>query len=203
MHLPVVGSLRRRNSRLHNVGGRTDSLTVGDLVLLGQVGGVMDLSGLGLGSRDGDLPFGGLLGYDFISRFPILVDYSAGTLTVYAPESYAQPDGGSPVPFEFTMQVPTVQAELDGLPGRFLVDLGNPMGVIVHRDFSRKNNLLATLKNVTDLSVGIGVVAGWRQMAEAESFVLARRIERRSVVLPDSGSALTGSVSWRKCYNRS
>jgi hypothetical protein len=192
-NLPAVGVAGYDNVELV----RTDSLTVGGLVLLSQVGGVMDLSGVGIGGSDGDLPFGGLLGYDFLSRFPMLVDYSAGSLTVYDPDGFTPAPGGQEVPFELTMQVPTIDAKLNGLPGRFLVDLGNPLGLIVHNEFSRKHGLLSSLVNVTDLNLGIAGVGGGiaSKTAVAASFTFGDiQISDLMVLLPDSGNALAGSV---------
>jgi hypothetical protein len=199
MNLPVVGSLPAVGmAGFDNVElVRTDSLTIGGLVLLRQVGGVLDLSGLGVGDRDGNLPFGGLLGYDFLSRFPILIDYSAGSLTVYDPDGFVPVPGGHEVPFELTMQVPTIDAKLNGLTGRFLVDLGNPMGLIVHSEFSRKNDLLSSLENITDQHSGIAGVGGGiaGKTALAASFTFGDiQISDIQVLLPDSGGALTGSV---------
>jgi len=176
---------------------QTDSLTMGGLVLLAQVGGTMDLSQVVSRGSPDDLPFGGLLGYDFLSRFPILIDYRDSSLTVYNPDRFQPPVGGIEVPFELTLQVPTVKAELDGLPGLYLVDLGNAFGLIVHSEFSRTHDLLSKLSDIQELPHEIGGVGGGLsgKSAFAASFAFGDiRISDLRVLLPDSGSGLSGSV---------
>ena len=198
LNLPVVGNLPAVGvAGYENVSlVRTDSLQVGDLTLLSQVGGVLDL-GLVAENLKSGIPFGGVLGYDFLSRFPVLVDYQAGTLTFYNPDSFEPPEGGHVVPFELTLQIPTIDADLIGLPGRYLVDLGNAFGLIVHSDFARRHELLSRLGNVEDLPHEIGGVGGGLsgKTAYAASFAFGDiRITDLRVMLPDSGSGLAGSV---------
>ena len=117
-----------------------------------------------------------------------LVDYRAGTLTVYNPDGFVPPSGGHPVPFDYTMQIPTIEAELLGLPGRYLVDLGNAFGLIVHNDYNRRHDLESRLDNVQDVSQVIGGVGGGvrGKTAVAESFVFGEvMISNLRVMLPD------------------
>ncbi|MCX6833928.1 MAG: retropepsin-like aspartic protease, partial [candidate division Zixibacteria bacterium] len=175
---------------------RTDSLVIGGLVMLNQVGGALDLSLLS-GSQLDSVPFGGVLGYDFLSRFPLLIDYQKELLTIYSPESFEAPSGGHEVPFELTLQVPTVNAELVGFPGRYLIDLGNPFGLIVHQEFSQRNGLSKRLDDVQDMAGSIGGIGGGLagKTAHAATFSLGDiRMNDIQVMLPDSGSGLAGSV---------
>lgn len=175
---------------------RTDSLVVGGLVMLDQIGGILDLSLLSRSQSD-SVPFGGVMGYDFLSRFPLLIDYQKELLTIYNPETFEAPSGGHEVPFELTMQVPTVEAELIGFPGWYLIDLGNPFGLIVHREFSRRNDLLSLLNDVQDMAGSIGGVGGGLsgKNAHAATFALGDiMMSDLRVMLPDSGSGLAGSV---------
>ena len=174
---------------------RTDSLGIGGLTLLNQVGGVLDL-GLLSRSQPDTVPLGGVMGYDFLSRFPFLIDYQKELLTVYSPDSFEAPSGGHEIPFELTLQVPTIEAELIGFPGRYLIDLGNPFGLIVHYEFSRRNDLLKRLDDVQDMAGSIGGVGGGLagKTAHAATFELGDiRISDLRVMLPDSGSGLAGS----------
>ncbi len=91
---------------------RSDSIQIGPVTLFRQIGGSSDLSGIGKGDT---IPFGGILGYDFLSRFPILIDYHGETLTLFDPAQFSPPEGGTEVPFTLTMQVPTVKASLFGI----------------------------------------------------------------------------------------
>ena len=198
LDLPVVGKLPAAGVAGYEMVDlvRTDSLGIGGLVLLNQVGGVLDLSLLS-GRQPDSVPFGGVMGYDFLSRFPFLIDYQKELLTIYGPETFEAPSGGHEVPFELTFQVPTVEAELIGLPGRYLIDLGNPFGLIVHREFSRRNDLLSRLDDVRDMAGSIGGIGGGLagKTAHAATFALGDiRISDLRVMLSDSGSGLAGSV---------
>jgi hypothetical protein len=198
LNLPTVGRLP-----IVGVAGyelvdliRTDSIGVGGLVLLSQVGGTLDL-GLLSGSQPDSVPFGGVMGYDFLSRFPLLIDYQKELLTIYKPETFKAPSDGHEVPFELTLQVPTVEAQLIGFVGRYLVDLGNPFGLIVHREYSRRNDLLKRLDDVREMDGSVGGVGGGLsgKTAHAATFAIGDiRISDLQVMLPDSGSGLAGSV---------
>jgi len=138
---------------------RTDSIAIGDLTLLGQVAGSLDLSQLGRDGWDGRR-FGGVLGYDFLSRFPILIDYEHEHLIIYDPTEFSAPAGAVEIPFHLTMAVPTVVGHLEGIEGDYIVDLGNPFGLIVHPQFSRKHDVVSRLDNVRDAGSAIAGIGG-------------------------------------------
>jgi hypothetical protein len=175
---------------------RTDSLGIGGLLLLNQVGGALDLDLL-QGNQPDSTPFGGVLGYDFLSRFPLLIDYQKELLTVYRPDAFQQPDGGHELSFDYTFQVPTISATLVGFPGRYLIDLGNPFELIVHREFSRRNDFLNRLDSVRDMGAPIGGIGCGLTGKRAVAATLALgdiEIAQLPVMLPDSSSGLAGSV---------
>jgi len=138
---------------------QTDSVQIGELTLLGQVGGVIDLGWLAA-MQDTSYVFGGLLGYDFLSRFPVMIDYKKNELTVFNPESFEAPAGGIEVPFSLTMQVPTVEATVAGVSGDFIVDLGNAMSLILHKPFFDSNGMDTLLADVGRNKVQTGGVGG-------------------------------------------
>ncbi len=174
---------------------RVDSISISSLVLRDQVAGSLDLSTISSADPDGD-PFGGLLGYDFLSRFPILIDYRDSTLTIYNPETFEPADGGAEVDFFLTMKVPTVRAELNGLPGDFIVDLGNAFGLVVHNSFAETHNLDTLLDHIDTIPLSIGGVGGMisGRTAYAASFRMGDvLIQSLRVLMPDSGQGLAGS----------
>jgi hypothetical protein len=173
---------------------RTDSLTIGDLKMYNQVAGAMGVQGIGRASDD--TPFGGVLGYDFLSRFPMLVDYEAETITVYEPEGFVPPGGGAEVPFRLTMQIPTIEASINGITGDYIVDLGNSLGVILHRDFFDRNGLAKRLDNFERLPKSLRGIGGGLggQSAYAASFAFGEvRISSLRVMIPDASKGITGS----------
>lgn len=193
LDLPVVGQVAGKGiggySQVNLV--KSDSIEVGGLTLFRQVAGVTDLSSL-----QGILNFDGLLGQDFLSRFPVLVDYHDQRIVVYNQDKFNPPQGGTDVPFKLTMQVPTITAELDGLPGEYLVDLGSGFGLIVHKHWSDLNHLEERLDDIQDYKVAIGGLGSDLQgkSGYAASFEFGNiRINALRVVLPEAGDGLAGS----------
>jgi len=135
-----------------------DSLRIGDLKLLRQKMAIIDLSGIGLSVPDGLL--GGLLGYDLLSRFPLRIDYVGETLIFYNPVVYQPPSIDYAVDLEYNMKVPVVDAEICGASGKFLIDLGNSLGLILHRPFVDANNLNTKFTDINDITRDISGVGG-------------------------------------------
>lgn len=195
LDLEVVGSLPTKG-----IGGfeevslvRPDSIVIGDLVLHNQVAGVLDLSGLA-GSVQ---PMGGILGYDFLSRFPMLIDYQQPSVTVYNPETFVPSDSGSTVPFHLSMGIPTIRAEILGIGGDFIVDLGNPYGVILHTPFVERENLEERLDDIRGFGTGTGGIGGsvTGRSAYAASMAFGEvRLSSLRVILAGESSGMTGSA---------
>lgn len=173
-----------------------DSLRLGAVTLFDMNAGVLDLSVLGLGPSD-STPFAGVLGYDFLSRLPLLIDYDSQTLTMYHPDSSgALPDEGERVDFHLTMQIPTVSANLDGFEGDFVVDLGNPFGLLVHPSFVKKHGLDRVLADIKDIDTAVGGIGGrvGGKSATADQFYLGPvLLSDLRVLMLESETGLAGS----------
>lgn len=173
-----------------------DSLQLSALTIFDMNAGVLDLSALGLGTAD-SLSFAGVLGYDFLSRIPLLIDYEGQTLTLHHPDSSAAlPSGGESVEFHLTMQIPTVSGSLAGNTGDFVVDLGNPFGLLVHRSFVEKHDLTQILADIENIDAAIGGVGGQvdGKSARIEQFYLGSvLLSDLRVLLLDSETGLAGS----------
>jgi len=135
-----------------------DSLKIGDLMLLNQNVAVVDLAGVGFNVPEGIL--GGLLGYDLLSRFPLRIDYLGQTLIFYNPKTYRSPPIDNAIDLEYNMKIPLVDAEICGVSGKFLIDLGNALGLILHRPFVEKNNLIAKFSDISKIPKDISGVGG-------------------------------------------
>ncbi|MEE9441543.1 MAG: retropepsin-like aspartic protease [candidate division Zixibacteria bacterium] len=66
----------------------------------------------------------GILGYDFISRFPLKIDFDRGIITVYQEDSAPKNPGGIPVNLEIQFQLPLINVEVNGIITRTAIDLG-------------------------------------------------------------------------------
>lgn len=174
---------------------QTDSISIGSLVLLNQIAGMMDLSEFEkLLSTENE--FGGILGYDFLSRFPLLVDYQNSELTIFNPVKFIPPDGGNEVPFKLTMLVPTVEGEIEGIKGDFIVDLGNSFGLVLHKQFVDRYNLFDVLGNRRSNSGIFGGIGGKLESLSgtAQEFKIGQIIlSDVEVIIPSRGEGLAGS----------
>lgn len=169
-HAPVVDSLKlpvTGSQPAMGIAGfvdvsfvRIDSLALGDLRLYSQVAGSIDLSMIAQEQIEGH-PFCGILGHDFLSRFPVCVKYDKQELIVYNPTRYNLPSDGMKLPFRFTLQVPTIEASISGIKGDFLIDLGNALGLVLHAGFASHSGLIDSLKNVSKVpGSAIGGIGG-------------------------------------------
>lgn len=174
---------------------QVDSIRIGDLTLYDQIGARLDLGMLGR-SFGQDSAIGGLLGYDFLSRVPILIDFRGRQLTLYNPDTFVADSGGQSLPFYLTLNVPTVTASINGLPGEFIVDLGNSLGLVVHKAFADRNSLADSLRNIAPADRTIAGVGGKVRAlsAQAERFSIGGiEVGRVDLLLPEESRGLTGS----------
>lgn len=134
-----------------------DSIAIGQVALFDQTAAIADLSILNITSPEKPV---GLLGYDFISRFPIRINYSTSTLVMYNPAIFRPPDSATAIELDFMMKIPVIHAEIDSVEGRFLIDLGNSLGLILHKQFSDKYNLEMGFSDIKEIKRTIGGIGG-------------------------------------------
>lgn len=174
---------------------QTDSIEIGNLKLYQQVAGKMDLSQIASES-DNSENFGGIIGYDFLSRFPILIDYKNKLLTVFDPKTFRADSGGVDIDFNLSMQIPTVKAKINGIEGDFIVDLGNAIGLILHSHYVNSNLLEEQLETVDDVRNSVGGIGGIvkSRSAVAKSFEIGLiQIDSIPVILPEMQNGITKS----------
>ncbi|MCP4706237.1 MAG: hypothetical protein GY865_16700 [candidate division Zixibacteria bacterium] len=161
-----------------------DSLTIGGIKLFNQNVAIIDLSNIGKNVPEGML--GGLLGYDLLSRFPIRIDYLNQAVIIYNPEAYRAPSVDYAINLEYNMKVPIVDAEICGIPGKFLLDLGNAFGLILHKPFIDNNSLKNKFADINKIANGISGVGGksetYSAIADYFSFGPAHLKELRVLV---------------------
>jgi hypothetical protein len=85
-------------------------------------------------SRDVGVTLDGLLGYPFLSRYVVTIDYERSTMTVTAPEKFGAPAGAAALPLELRGKWPFVAGEVKPsedvtIQDKFLVDSGSGDGV--------------------------------------------------------------------------
>lgn len=172
-----------------------DSVNVGQLTLYNQTAGVLPLQNLAV-QIPGKSEFGGLLGYDFFMRFPVMIDFRRQSMTVFNPSNFELPQNGVEHPFHLSMMIPTVTAELNGHSGLFIVDLGNSTGLIIHQKFGERlgDLVLADSGTVNDRPLGgVGQGVAGRELNVTSLQIGAHNIHIPDAILAESSFGLTGS----------
>jgi hypothetical protein len=127
---------------------------------------------LTFGIYDGH-PVDGLLGYDFLIRFVVVIDYGRRQLTLHRPESYVYMGRGQETPLTLLEddsggEVPLVRVSIrfrDGreAQGRFIADTGARLSLSINSPFARDQSFLHSLPAPVRMVVGGGALvrAGW------------------------------------------
>jgi hypothetical protein len=89
-----------------------------------------------------DRPIEGILGYDFLSRFAVEIDYPQDLLGIHPAGAYVPPEAAVRLPLRVESNVPRVEAVLEEeTRGSFLFDTGNNHGLLLHAPFVRERGL--------------------------------------------------------------
>jgi hypothetical protein len=123
---------------------RVARLGIGGAELRGQRDAVLDLTGL---EKIYGMPLGGLLGFDFFSRFIVEIDYDNLTMSLYDPATYVHEGKGAPLRFINEGGHPHVVSEIGvrtqpRLPADMVIDAGAADTVNLASPFVRKHDLL-------------------------------------------------------------
>ena len=86
----------------------------------------------------------GIIGYDFISKFVVEIDYAARRMHLFDPKTYAYRGAGERLPIAFVGKIPHVEATMDvpghrAVAGSFLVDTGSRLSLSLNAPFVREN----------------------------------------------------------------
>lgn len=103
----------------------------------------------------------GILGYDFISRFVVEIDYWNKTLYLYDRDEWEYQGNGSDVPIRLVDNNPVCDATItlpDGrsIVGNFYFDTGSGATISFTKPFTEENDLLSALPKIVE-SVGGGI----------------------------------------------
>lgn len=86
-------------------------------------------------------PVVGILGYDFISRFVIEIDFAAQTLVLHDPKTFKYAGKGEAIPLTMAGNIPVLKAKIDDFEGDFRLDVGSGSTVDIHTPFARANKM--------------------------------------------------------------
>jgi hypothetical protein len=106
-------------------------------------------------------PIHGILGYDFISRFVVEIDYGTGQLHLHDPRHYTYAGAGESLTIFLEDNVPFIRAELvspgrETLVGQFLLDTGARVALILTRPFVEGHELVPEKTITAPFGIGVG-----------------------------------------------
>ena len=123
----------------------------------------LQLTRLGFGSNDGH-PIDGLLGYDFIKRFVVEIDYQKRIITFHNPANFKRSKTFTEVPLTMLEddsggKVPLASVKIaDKIEGKLIVDTGVRSVATFNTPFVNNNNLLKLVPKTIDQIVGGGAM---------------------------------------------
>jgi hypothetical protein len=130
------------------------SVAIGGLALHDQVFGTEDAPGwIKVEGTDS----AGLLGYEFVKRAVLTVDYAGRHMTFTKPLAFKPPAGVTPIPFTFDQHIPMVEASIDGVAGEFEIDTGSRGALTVMHPFAVANKLIDKYHATRLATAGYGV----------------------------------------------
>jgi hypothetical protein len=133
---------------------KVKSVSLGGLTLPDQVFSTTDLQSL-MGVED--VSFAGLLGYEFVKRAVLSIDYANRTMTFTKREAFHPPAGATAIPFTFAAHIPMVSGTLDGYLGEFEIDTGARGSLTVMAPFASAHDLVGKYHATRRATVGYGV----------------------------------------------
>lgn len=134
---------------------KVDSILVGDLTLFGQNMASIQLNPLG---RFDGREIDGILGYDFLNRFVVEIDYAGQVLTIWEPDSFKYSGPGERIPIAIEGNTPQLTAKIDGeYEATFRIDTGSRNSLDLHAPFVKEHGFLKKHPKYVDAPVGFGV----------------------------------------------
>jgi hypothetical protein len=112
---------------------------------------------------------GGMIGFEFLRRFVVRIDYGASTMTVIDPARFDPRDAGTPIPFRFYDHLPQVEGRFGDVPGRFDIDTGSRSEVDLTTPFVERAGLREAYPR------GVLAVDGWGVGGPVKSYVVRGR----------------------------
>ncbi|MFH2064099.1 MAG: aspartyl protease family protein [Pseudomonadota bacterium] len=109
----------------------------------------------GLAEKTNEPTCYGILGYDFLSRFVVKIDYTARRLSLYDPADFIYTGKGTVIDAPLKNGIFTLPMMVDGIySGKWSLDIGS-FNTSFHFPFAKANNLFQK-KGVSHISRGLG-----------------------------------------------
>ncbi|HSD91259.1 MAG TPA: retropepsin-like aspartic protease [Kofleriaceae bacterium] len=159
-------------------------------------------------------PLDGILGYDFISRFVVEIDYVNQQMRLFDPARYHHTGGGKPVPVTLEDSTPFLDAAVEipqrgKLPGHFVLDTGCLCHVQLFAPFVDSNQLVAALPDAKQAGFSAGAGGETKQVSTTIPALhigdlvvkdpkadLSR--DKTGATADPESAGLIGSLTWRQ-----
>lgn len=144
-HVKTYGTLQTEGGANTTQGAYIQSinLRVGGVELRGQHAGTLPMEGL---EKVMGVPLGGLLGYDFISRFVVVVDYARNRLEFSDPKTFHYQGTGAAIPLLMQSSEPYLDESITEkgrrIPALFVLDAGAFDTINLTSGFVKAHNLV-------------------------------------------------------------
>jgi hypothetical protein len=103
----------------------------------------------------------GLIGYDFLGRFVVEIDYDKQVVTFRDPEHFTYHGAGAAIDMKLMGGIPIITVGFDhGCSGEFLVDVGNAFSVVVHGSLVKDCRLFSRVTDRKQVKIYGGGVGG-------------------------------------------
>jgi hypothetical protein len=100
----------------------------------------------------------GVLGYDFLRRFVVEIDYVNRILTFYEPKDFKYKGNGESIKMGLEWYIPTLKATIDGeCEGIFKIDTGSRNNLDLYAPFVKAHKFLEKYPNYVETLVGFGI----------------------------------------------
>jgi hypothetical protein len=132
---------------------RVKSLRVGSATLTDQPVSTLDFDPPGTEGANEQ----GMIGYEFFARFITRFDYGKHTITFIDKKYFNPKAAGTPVPMRLYHQFPEILGSYDGVPGRFGIDTGSRMPLLLNKVWAAKNGFPKPGTKTIEAQTGWGV----------------------------------------------
>lgn len=144
-HLKTYGSLETEGGANTTSGSYVESVTLraGGVEVRNQHAGVLSMTGL---EKVMGVPIGGLLGYDFISRFVTAIDYPGLRLEFFDPKKFQYKGMGAAIPLLMQTSEPYMEESItvksEKIPALFVLDSGAADAINLTSGFVKAHDLV-------------------------------------------------------------
>jgi hypothetical protein len=132
---------------------RVKSLTVGGATITNQPVTTLDTAPAGTEGVNEK----GMIGYEFFARFITRFDYGKHTITFIDKKHFDPKTAGTPVPMRLYHQFPEILGSYDGVSGRFGIDTGSRMPLLLNKAWAAKNGFPKPGIKTVEAQTGWGV----------------------------------------------